>query len=164
MRLHRDGPSSRGPARLSGRVYLLFMGCAVLPLFVWCVIGWQRGATMLEERAYDHLRAELHAFGNGVIDRLNAIESDLSLAANLLAANPSPDRNLAADLPRRIVDRLRSLTLRGNGTSTVVLGEPPEALPDFGDPTPNMRCATTGDGRSGSDTRLSGFIPLNVIS
>ena len=135
---------AHGPRRLSRRVYALFIGCTVVPLALWAALGWHRVTTALEERAYDHLRDELHAYGNGVVDRLTTIEGDLALVAARLALGGPAN---AVALPVHLPDRVRSLAMISEGEVTLLHGEaPPAAATDAASSDPGLRCVTPAVG------------------
>jgi signal transduction histidine kinase/CheY-like chemotaxis protein len=74
----RQGMFLRSP--LARRILLLFIACAVVPLIAFGVYSLQQVLRTLDEQARDRLQQETKTVGQGILARLELMDSELQLA------------------------------------------------------------------------------------
>jgi len=128
----RQGMFLRSP--LARRILLLFIACAVVPLIGFGVYSLQQVLLTLDEQARDRLQQETKTVGQGILARLELMDSELKLAETAVRTGGWSSSSEAA---RTLLgDHFTSVVLApgaGPGPARLLVGDgvdPSELAPD----------------------------------
>lgn len=116
-------------SKVARRMFLVFVGCALLPAFVLAAVAFVDVRDYLDALSEKRLRQASKSAGMTIVERVSFLESDLHLIA--VSVNLAPSRtwapgNAERSLGDRIVRRFRSLALvDDDGRVVTALSGPP---------------------------------------
>ncbi len=118
----RQGMFLRSP--LARRILLLFIACAVVPLIGFGVYSLQQVLVTLDEQARDRLQQETKTVGQGILARLELMDSELQLAETAVRTG---GWSSSSDAARTLLgDHFTSVVLApgaGPGPARLLLGD-----------------------------------------
>ncbi len=99
-------------SRIARRIFLLFVGCALVPLVLFAFLSLENVKTQLEEQARASLHESAKAAGMTVVERLSSLESEMHLALGDRAFDPALGlRSIPPVLRERLHARFEWLAL-----------------------------------------------------
>ncbi len=111
-------------SKVSRRIFLLFVLCALVPLSVLAVIVFRQVTTQLQHQAERRLHQENKVAGMTIVERLLLLETDLKLIITSLHAAPTATlTSVTQTFHERLTPRFKDLALvSGSGEVLTTLG------------------------------------------
>ena len=110
-------------SRVARRVFLVFVACALLPIFLFAAYALSRVTNQLRDQADRQLHRSVKATGMTVVAQLDLAAQDLDLVAEGLRTASSADLSLEASLRDRLAHTFSDVKLHDpRGRDRVLLG------------------------------------------
>lgn len=118
-------------SKVSKRIFLLFIFCAMLPLSVLAYFSFSKVTDQLYNQAGKQLYQECKLTGMALIERLNFLESDLKeiISSNLQSRNINAGAFNTLDLQARYKDRFRGIVLMSDSGQKIASSGTVQELP-----------------------------------
>lgn len=117
-------------SRFGRRMFLLFVGCALVPILVLAVVSYSSVNQTLMDQSEGRLRDYSKSAVMGIWERLTFLDTELQIIASELRATPVPHLPRLSDLlGQDLAKRFRSVVVVSDSTAAFVLHGSPIALP-----------------------------------
>ncbi len=110
--------------KISRRIFLLFISCAILPIVALSYISFKANVQELTERAHKELRQQCKTHGLDIYNNLLIVKSEV----NFIALNIKDVQSIIeTDTPQITMDHFNNVTVINGNTSIPLVGE--EVIP-----------------------------------
>jgi putative nucleotidyltransferase with HDIG domain len=99
-------------SKIARRIFVLFVSCALLPIFGLSIISYGHVAKQLNEQSYQRLKQSVKGHGLSIYERLIFIETELQFfASSLKKPLQTPGQTPLADFNERLAHRFKAVDL-----------------------------------------------------
>lgn len=102
-------------SKIARRIFVLFISCALLPIFCLSIISYGHVTKQLNKQSYKRLKQSIKGHCLSLYERLMFLETDLQFfASSLKKPLQSPGQTPLADFNERLARRFKAVTLFSN--------------------------------------------------
>jgi putative nucleotidyltransferase with HDIG domain len=102
-------------SQIARRIFLLFVSCALLPIFCLSIISYVHVTKQLNKQSYKRLKQSVKGHGLSLYERLIFLETELQFfASSLKKPLQNPGQTLSADFNERLASRFKAVGLFNN--------------------------------------------------
>lgn len=117
-------------SKFGRRMFLLFVGCALLPILVLAVVSYSSVNKTLQNQGESRLRDYSKSAVMGIWERLTFLDTELQIIASELRVTPVPHFPRLSDLlGQDLAKRFRSVVVVSDSAGTFVLHGSPIVVP-----------------------------------
>lgn len=102
-------------SQIARRIFLLFVSCALLPIFCLSIISYVHVTKQLNKQSYKRLKQSVKGHGLSLYERLIFLETELQFfASSLKKPLQNPGQTPSADFNERLASRFKAVALFNN--------------------------------------------------